>query len=56
MANADSLTVTEDSAATVVDVLANDTTAPDSGETLTVTAVTQPATGGTVTLVGGVVS
>jgi uncharacterized protein (TIGR03382 family) len=52
---ADAVTVAEDSGATVVDVLANDTTAPDVGETLTVTAVTQPATGGTVTLVGGVV-
>ncbi|SFL27181.1 cadherin domain-containing protein, partial [Azotobacter beijerinckii] len=30
--------------------------APDSGETLTVTAVTQPAVGGTVSLSGGVVS
>ena len=39
----------EDSGATVLDVLANDTTAPDTGETLTVTAVTQPASG-TVTL------
>jgi uncharacterized protein (TIGR03382 family) len=52
----DSLTVAEDSGATPVDVLTNDTTAPDTGETLTVTAVTQPATGGTVTLSGGVVS
>ncbi|MDY7231400.1 Ig-like domain-containing protein [Hyalangium rubrum] len=55
-ANDDILTVAEDSVATVVDVLANDTFAPDTGETLTVTSVTQPATGGTVTLVGGVVS
>ena len=54
-ANNDAVTVVEDSAATVVNVLANDTTAPDTGETLTVTAVTQPATGGTVTLAGGVV-
>ncbi len=45
----------EDSGATPLDVLANDTIAPDVGETLTVTAVTQPANG-TVTLVGGVVS
>ncbi len=51
----DSVTVAEDSGATVVDVLANDSIAPDAGETLTVTAVTQPANG-TVTLVGGVVS
>ncbi|MCE9575942.1 MAG: cadherin-like domain-containing protein, partial [Deltaproteobacteria bacterium] len=55
VANADALTVAEDSAATVVNVLANDTSAPDTGETLTVTAVTQPATGGTVTLIAGVV-
>ncbi len=40
----------------MLDVLANDTFAPDTGETLTVTAVTQPTTGGTVTLTGGVVS
>jgi outer membrane protein OmpA-like peptidoglycan-associated protein len=52
----DSITVDEDSGATTVTVLANDTSAPDTGETLTVTAVTQPATGGTVTLVDGVVS
>jgi uncharacterized repeat protein (TIGR01451 family)/MYXO-CTERM domain-containing protein len=55
VANNDAATVAEDSAATVVNVLANDSTAPDVGETLTVTAVTQPATGGAVTLVGGVV-
>ena len=39
----------EDSAATAIDVLANDTLGPDSGETLTVTAVTQGAADGTVT-------
>ncbi len=54
-ASNDSLTVAEDSGATVVNVLANDSFAPDVGETLTVTAVTQPANG-TVTLVAGVVS
>ncbi|MBN1208544.1 MAG: tandem-95 repeat protein, partial [Myxococcaceae bacterium] len=52
----DALTVNEDSGVTVVPVLANDTTAPDTGETLTVTGVSQPATGGTVTLSGGQVS
>jgi hypothetical protein len=51
----DSLTISEDSGATVVNVLANDSYAPDTGETLTVTAVTQPADGGTVTLASGVV-
>jgi uncharacterized protein (TIGR03382 family) len=50
----DTFTVAEDSAATVLTVLANDTDA--DGDTLTVTAVTQPATGGTVTLSAGVVS
>ncbi len=44
----------EDSLATVLDVLTNDTLGPDTGETLTVTAVTQPANG-SVTLSGGVV-
>jgi uncharacterized repeat protein (TIGR01451 family)/uncharacterized protein (TIGR03382 family) len=55
VANNDTLTVDEDSGATVVDVLGNDTSVPDVEETLTVTAVTQPATGGTVTLDAGVV-
>jgi VCBS repeat-containing protein len=53
-ANDDALTVAEDSGPTVVDVLANDSFAPDVGETLTVTAV-GAATNGTVTLSGGVV-
>ncbi|MDC0712099.1 Ig-like domain-containing protein [Stigmatella sp. ncwal1] len=51
----DAVTVAANSGATVVPVLANDTTTPDAGETLTVTAVTQSANG-TVTLVNGVVS
>jgi uncharacterized repeat protein (TIGR01451 family)/uncharacterized protein (TIGR03382 family) len=46
----DTLTVNEDAPTTVVPVLANDSTAPDMGEVLTVTGVTQPAAGGTVTL------
>ncbi|WNG60199.1 tandem-95 repeat protein [Archangium gephyra] len=54
-ANGDDLVVDEDSGATVVDVLANDSSAPDVGETLTVISVTSPAHG-TVTLTGGVVS
>ncbi|RYX80611.1 tandem-95 repeat protein [bacterium] len=53
-ANDDSVTVDEDSSATVVNVLVNDSFAPDIDETLSVTAVTQPANG-TVTLIGGVV-
>ncbi len=51
----DTFTVAEDSGATVLNVLANDTFAPDLGETLTVTAVTQPA-GGTVTFTAANVS
>jgi hypothetical protein len=43
VASADSLTVAEDSGASVLDVLANDSD-PD-GDTLTVSAVTQPANG-----------
>ena len=53
-ANPDAVTVNEDTGPTVVSVLANDTSAPDV-ETLTVTAVTQPANG-TVALVSNVVS
>ena len=45
--------VAEDAAATVIDVLANDTDL--EGDTLSVDSVTQPANG-TVTLIGGVVS
>ena len=52
----DAATVMEDTAANVISVLANDSSTPDSGETLTVTAVTQ-ATNGAVQIVnsgGGV--
>ena len=41
----DSITVSEDSGANAVSVLTNDTDAPDTGETLTPTAVTQGANG-----------
>jgi uncharacterized repeat protein (TIGR01451 family) len=37
----DTLTLAEDSVAAVADVLGNDTTAPDMGETLTISSVTQ---------------
>jgi len=40
-ANNDSFSVDEDSGANTLDVLANDTCAPDTGETLTITGVTQ---------------
>ncbi len=48
----DTVTVAEDSGATWMSVLSNDSSAPDTGETLTVTAVTQPPLGGTASLVG----
>ena len=51
----DSATVDEDSGATSVDVLANDSLAPDAGETLAITAVTQGANG-SVVITGGMVS
>ena len=50
----DTASVAEDSTSNVIDVLANDTSAPDTGETLTVTAVTQPANGTTAIAGGGV--
>lgn len=52
----DAATINEDAGATVINVLANDSSAPDVGETLSVVSVTQPATGGTSSLQGGVVS
>src|SRR5207244_1710685 len=48
VANADAATVAEDSGATAINVLANDNSGPDTGETLSVTAVTQ-GTHGSVT-------
>src|SRR4029077_11438930 len=44
----DTATVAEDSAGNVIDVLANDTIAPDAGETLTITTVTQGSHGAVV--------
>jgi len=41
----DAAALTEDDPATVIDVLANDSSAPDTGETLSITAVTQGAKG-----------
>jgi hypothetical protein len=51
-AGADSATVAEDSGANAITVLANDSGAPDAGETLTITAVTQGANGA-VAITGG---
>jgi large repetitive protein len=48
----DSATVNADGGAQVIDALANDTTAPDAGETLTIVQVTQGAHG-TVIITGG---
>ena len=48
----DTRTVLEDAGPTTVNVLANDSTAPDTGETLTITGVTD-APKGSVDLVGG---
>ncbi|MFL5347091.1 MAG: Ig-like domain-containing protein [Hyalangium sp.] len=49
----DTATVTEGTTENPIDVLANDTSAPDSGETLTVTGVTQGDQGGTVAVTDG---
>lgn len=46
----DTATVAEDSGATTIDVLANDSIAPDTDETLTIVEVTQGTNGGTVTI------
>jgi cyclophilin family peptidyl-prolyl cis-trans isomerase len=50
VATADTQTVLEDSAATNINVLANDNTGIDTGETLTITAVGATNHGGVVTL------
>lgn len=47
----DTFTAEEDSTNNVFDVLANDSSAPDSGETLTITAVGAGSRGGQVTIV-----
>ncbi len=47
---ANTYTVAANSAATTMTVLANDSIAPDAGETLTVAAVTTPNQGGTCTI------
>jgi N-acetylmuramoyl-L-alanine amidase len=48
----DSKTVAEDASATAITVLANDSIAPDTGETLTIT-VTSASSHGTVAITGG---
>jgi large repetitive protein len=49
----DNLGILEDAAATTVDVLANDTIVPDAGETLSITAITQGASGAVAIISGG---
>jgi uncharacterized repeat protein (TIGR01451 family) len=49
----DTATVPAGPTARPIDVLANDTAAPDTNETLTVTAVTPGSQGGTVTIIDG---
>lgn len=48
--NPDTLTVNQDSNANTLDVLANDSIAPDAGETLSITAVGTATAGGTVSI------
>lgn len=49
----DPASVVEDSDFTQIDVLSNDTSAPDTGETLTVTALGSTSNGGTAEFTGG---
>jgi VCBS repeat-containing protein len=53
-ANTDAATVAEDSTNNAINVLANDSCAPDTGETLTVTAVSTPTHGTTAFTASGV--
>ena len=53
VANDDTFTASEDSSTVSLDVLANDSTAPDVGETLTITGVTTGSAGGSITVVAG---
>ena len=50
VANNDTLSVTKNTTGNVLDVLANDTTGPDTGETLRVSAVGTGNHGGTITI------
>jgi len=49
-ASNDTYSVTNDGTSQLFDVLANDTSAPDDTQTLTITSVTQGSAGGTVTI------
>src|SRR5436190_608817 len=52
-AAADAATVAEDSGATAISVLGNDSFAPDVGETLSIVSVNTTGTQGSVTIKGG---
>ena len=56
VAVADSITFSNSRTPRTINVLTNDTSAPDAMQTLTVTSVTQGTAGGTVTLASGTVS
>ena len=53
VATNDTATVAEESDETTINVVANDTTGPDTGETISVTAVGTTSNGGTVSLAAG---
>lgn len=53
VANPDVVSITENTTNNTINVLTNDTTGPDTGETLTVTSVGTPSQGGTVTVGSG---
>ncbi|MCU0698625.1 MAG: Ig-like domain-containing protein [Myxococcaceae bacterium] len=50
---ADAITVAEDSTNNAIDALANDSIAPDTGETLRITSITQPTNGMAQLVMGG---
>jgi Bacterial Ig domain/Bacterial cadherin-like domain/FG-GAP repeat len=53
MANDDSFTFNQDAGAQVLDVLGNDSSAPDGVETLTITVLSPASGGGSVTIING---
>lgn len=55
-ANDDTATVVEDSGATLIDVVANDSTAPDDGETITITEVGASPNGSTLSISNNMIS
>jgi hypothetical protein len=53
VANPDVVTITQNTTNNIINVLTNDTTGPDTGETLTVASVGTPSQGGTVAVGSG---